>query len=392
MPRQPARPLKRTRPVILAGTEPIFDRTPPEFDFVVACCLWPPSPGRDQLVAARAAGLHWPMVERIARRHRVEGLVWAAIRRTGLEVPAELGSALASAAEAIVRQNLRIAAESQRLKEAFAAAELPLLFVKGLSLAMLAYGNIMLKSGWDIDILVPPDAAAGAAMLLRQSGYVPTVPKGASDEHAIAAWHSGWKESVWWNARRGTHIELHTGLVDHPMLLPQIGISSPRQEVPITGGISLLTLATDELFAYLCVHGASSAWFRLKWVADLAALLDGREAAEIDRLYRRSQALGAGRAADVGLLLCHRLFGTGVSDRLVQELLADRVGRLLIKAVERSLSGRGVATEITEMRLGTFWIHLFQLGTLPGLRYKLVALRRELGALRRLATKAPKRT
>ena len=44
------------------------------------------------------------------------------------------------------------------------------------------------------------------------------------------------------------------------------------------------TLADEPLYAYLCVHGASSAWFRLKWIADLNALLAGRTAEEIAAL------------------------------------------------------------------------------------------------------------
>ena len=66
---------------------------------------------------------------------------------------------------------------------------------------------------------------------------------------------------------------LHTRVADHPDLLSQVGIDSPIQIVTVAKHIALPTLARDELFAYLTVHGASSAWFRLKWITDLAALL-----------------------------------------------------------------------------------------------------------------------
>jgi hypothetical protein len=42
------------------------------------------------------------------------------------------------------------------------AAGLPFLFVKGLTLAALAYDNIATKSAVDIDLLVPPDDLATA--------------------------------------------------------------------------------------------------------------------------------------------------------------------------------------------------------------------------------------
>ena len=82
---------------------------------------------------------------------------------------------------------------------------------------------------------------------------------------------------------------------------PSLDVHSPAQEVEIAPGIALPTLADEELFAYLAVHGASSAWFRLKWIADFAAILDARTGAEIERIYQKSQVLGAGRAAGQAL-------------------------------------------------------------------------------------------
>ena len=91
-----------------------------------------------------------------------------------------------------------------------------------------------------------------------------------------------------WQSPDGLNVELHRRLADSLELIPGIGVGSPRQEVEVAPGVVLPTLAPDELFAYLCVHGASSAWFRLKWVTDLAALLCDCTAAEIARLYERS--------------------------------------------------------------------------------------------------------
>ena len=45
--------------------------------------------------------------------------------------------------------------KSLRLQRLFDDADLPVLFVKGAALAMLAFGNLGLRSGQDIDLLVP---------------------------------------------------------------------------------------------------------------------------------------------------------------------------------------------------------------------------------------------
>ena len=145
---------------------------------------------------------------------------------------------------------------------------------------------------------------------------------------------------------------------------------------------SLSDLATDELFAYLAVHGASSAWFRLKWISDFAALVHGRAGEEIVRLYRRSQELGAGRAAGQALLLTDSLFDTlQLAPHLRSELMSDRATRSLYHAALRLVTG--APREPTATRAGTLTIHWTQFLLLPGLAYKLSELKRQA---RRLLT------
>ncbi|MGZ8305913.1 MAG: nucleotidyltransferase family protein, partial [Allosphingosinicella sp.] len=167
-------------------------------------------------------------------------------------------------------------------------------------------------------------------------------------------------------------------LNDNPLLLPEVGPDSPIQQVEVAKGRFLATLRTDELFAYLCVHGASSAWFRLKWIADVGALLGDCPPNEIERLYRRSQAMGAGRAAGQALLLCERLLATPLSPALAAELRADRMNRWLVAVALRKLAGRTLTAELDEKLLGTGTIHLMQFALLPGLRFKFAELRRQL--------------
>jgi hypothetical protein len=214
---------------------------------------------------------------------------------------------LSADTQRIAATNLRIAAESLELRTAFQRSGIGLLFLKGLTVAALAYSRPMLKMGWDIDLLVAESDVGRAAAELAARGYRRTLPAAKTD---LSRWHASRKESVWARPDEQLHVELHSRLADNRRLIPGIGISSPTREVEIARDIALPTLAPDELFAYLAVHGASSAWFRLKWISDFAALVHGLEGPEIERLYDRSQGLGAGRAAGQALLLADLLFGT----------------------------------------------------------------------------------
>ncbi|HYW14850.1 MAG TPA: nucleotidyltransferase family protein [Allosphingosinicella sp.] len=364
---------------------------PREFELVAACCRWPPSPAREDAVRAAAAGADWDLVARIAERHRVEGLVWAALRNSDLLVPPEARERLQAAADRIARQNLVLAAESLRLTGLLERAQVRHLFVKGISLSILAYGSIAPKMGWDIDLLVPPGSVETAAEALEGAGYRLLLPSGPAGRRRLGLWHLHWKESVWVSPGGRLTVELHSRLNDNPLLLPGIGPDSPSRQVEVSKGRFLATLRTDELFAYLCVHGASSAWFRLKWIADVGALIGGCPPEEVERLYRRSQEMGAGRAAAQALLLCERLLNTAVPPALGAELRSDRINRWLLGIALRKLAGRTLTAELDEKLLGTGTLHLMQFALMPGLRFKYAELRRRLiNPADRIAVPLPK--
>ncbi len=342
-----------------------------EFRLLIECCRWSFDRGNGGEILELTAKMDWPRFVQLCRRHRVQGLVQRCLREVDISSP----DALSADAAAIAEQNLRAARQSALLLEAFTAAAIPLIFVKGLTLGKLAYGDPFVKMSQDIDILVPGGSIAEAATVLGQLGYQLGIPPRSAQ---LGRWHRQRKESVW-RSPDGLMLDLHGRLADSPELIPAIGTGSPQQRVEVAPGIVLPTLAADELFAYLCVHGASSAWFRLKWIADLAALLSGFSAHEIERLYDRSQQLGAGRSAAQALLLAAATFGTNAGSDLERRLAAKRANRWLANAAWDQLVRD---SEPTEVRLGTATIHLTQPLLLPGLGFKLRELSRQVSEMR----------
>jgi len=335
-----------------------------EFRLAVECCrrCFRRTAGRDD--GLDSAQIDWDHFLRLVRFHRIEGLVWNAL--AGAQMPAPASRLLRTAALAIAAQNLRSKAECRSLFERFEQAKIPLLFLKGLTVGALAYGNPGIKSAIDIDLLVDHNNLNEATELLRESGYDLVLPR---NEARLQPWHRRRKESVWAKPGTAQQIDLHTRTADNPRLIPSVTAKSNDQFVGIGDGVVLKTLADEELFSYLAVHGASSAWFRLKWIADFAGLLHGRDPVEIERMYRRSQELRAARAAGQALLLADALFGTlEQCPALHREIRSDRTTSRLFKAALRQLSGDPI--EPTDRRFGTFRIHWTQFLLLPGVGYK----------------------
>ena len=345
-----------------------------EFRLLVETCRGSFSEPDRQALARLVEQAEWNQFLALSRRHRVQGLVWHELKDFASAIPGEVAGALAKDAASVAEHNLRAAQLSRALRTCFSAAAIPLLFVKGLTLSKLAYGDAFLKMGWDIDILIPPEAVNEAAKALEAIGFRLVVPPPNGRQNLVSKWHRRRKESVW-RSPDGLHVELHTRLADNPALIPSVGIRSGWQRVEVAPGIELPTLTFDDLFAYLCVHGASSAWFRLKWIADLSALLASQTHGRLEPLLEHSQRLGAGRAADQALLLASRLFGIGAEDDLIQRLQRSRGSRWLADtAFDQLLDER----EPTEVPLGTIPIHLTQLFLRREMGYKLRESTRQL--------------
>lgn len=345
----------------------------PEFQLMVECCRGAFS--HSHLAVARALGakVDWQRFLRLVRFHRVQALAWNWLSAVQSAVPADVAAALAGDAMEIVAANLRLTAEARRLKTAFEGAAIDILFLKGLTVGQLAYANPQLKMAWDTDILVGPDQLMAAARVLEDCGYAQKVPVAPSK---LQSWHRKCKDSLWQSGR--LHVELHTRLTENKALLPTLNVHSPSREISIAPGVALPTFAEEELFAYLCVHGSSSLWFRFKWITDLAAILHQYDGARVRHLYHRSKALGAGRASGSALLLADEFYGVLGDPSLRSEIERDPGNVWLFRAASRQLAGRDEPVEPTSRLFGTTAIHYAQLMIQPGAAFKFAEFVRQL--------------
>ena len=321
-------------------------RLSPEFLLVAACCRWPPSPGRDASIRAIAEGpIEWTRVLRIAGRQRVEGLLHSGLASASVSPPADFRAELGVLARDIARTSLASAAEAGRLQALLHDRGIESMVLKGAAVEILAYGALGAKHAWDIDLLVSPDEVETACEVLDSAGYQLVEPVGLTRPQLLT-WIDLAKECELVHRDSGQRVELHWRLVDGPVLLPNMSVSSPSQLVAITNRLCLRTLAREELFSYLCVHGAMHGWSRLKWLADLAALLAHESPEAIEPLYRRSLDLGAGACSAQALLLCERLLGTPLPPSLKDELLGKPVVRWLCQFALATMTGGGAEAEL----------------------------------------------
>lgn len=331
----------------------LFQRLSPEMALLVTACRWPATAERDAAIRTAADGVDWALILRLGKRHRVIGLLATALLGAGVVMPANVVQALMRQAGRIGAVNDALAGETARLQGMLDAAGITALVVKGVPLAMLAYGTVALKQAKDIDLLVMPDDVARGLALLIEAGYRLIYPAPSLTPRQLrdVIRYETQMELVRDSTPR-IQVELHWGLARNLHVLPGLNAGAPQQRVDLGAGRVAATLQCDDLFAYLCAHGASHGWFRVKWLADVAALIASVPPEERERLYRSAQAKGEGWSAGQALVLIEDLFALPLPSALSAELRADRSIRRLVAAAFDLIAGPGADQEMTERRFG----------------------------------------
>ena len=324
-----------------------------ELRLALACAIWPQSQQRLAAIRKAAqANIDWHRFLKLVSRHRIWSLVNDGLTRAGITLPPDIAQSLAAQAALVARQSLAMAAETIRLQKAFEEAGIAALFVKGATLAMLAYGNIGIRHSKDIDLLVDKDNAEKAHSLMELLGYERFSPPRAMTADRMRLWYEYSKESEFIHPNSNLRVELHWRLTDNPYLLDKVTMASATQRVALAAGAAPLTLSRDALFAYLCAHGAKHSWFRLKWLADIAAMLANKSETEIVELYRGAHAMGGGRSVDQALLLCESLFDAGMPNELSVIMHRDWKTRRLVSMAMTALTRGDELADVYDAHLG----------------------------------------
>lgn len=248
--------------------------------------------------------------------------------------PSAVQARLSAEAVRVARADLAMRAETVRLQGRFDDAGIQAFVVKGVALSQLAYGQAGVKESRDIDLVVPlPDLRRAEAILTDAAYRLAPEEAPLTDQEWELAQRFAKHRALLHPA--GHLVELHFRLSHNAAVLAVLGETTSLQEVAIGEG-RVRTLASDALYAHLCVHGGSHAWRRLKWLADLAAFLISTQA-DIPLLHEDAARRGACRASAVALGLCHDILGLEVPPGILQEGRASLATRTLFKMARAAL-------------------------------------------------------
>jgi hypothetical protein len=172
----------------------------------------------------------------------------------------------------------------------------------------LLFGDLALRTSKDLDLLVSAEHFDQAASRIQAQGFRRTQPEGDFSPRQIGRL-KGLVTHFSFQHGNGTLIELHLHPDHPPGLLPEAEIHAwfAAPAAIDFGGYAVPIPPLDGLLSFLCVHGSHHAWFRLKWLCDLEAILKAAQPVAWETWIAHVQVLGLERMTAEGLLLARHL-------------------------------------------------------------------------------------
>lgn len=333
-----------------------LDTLAPEFRLAVATCVWPRGPYRtDRISSALEQQIDWDLFLRVVQRQRVQGLAYDGLSKHADQVPQATLKSLQISASRLANKSLLLAGETVRITRKLQAAGIPCACIKGASLSTLTFGDLALRHSRDIDLLVQPSDVRAADEVLQTAGYRMTMPTGPHTAAQKQMWTTLKKHFEYEHTESGRQLELHWRLSDNPRLLEAKVEPSIWVDVPVAGSLSVPALPRHEMLLYLCVHGANHMWSRLKWIADIGALLTHEDSNAVRSLQEDAMSRGCLRSVRQALLLSQQLFHSPAVDLKVSH---DRTTRRLVKGAIEAMTQGDAAVEVNDIALGSTRIAL----------------------------------
>lgn len=342
-----------------------------EMRLLLLCARKTLSPSsHDRVGALLRQPLDWQRFLQLADRHQVAPLVWHSLRSTThLSVPTEVESALRQRVEANTWAVLALTTELARLVQRLEQAGIRVMPLKGPVLAFMLYGNLTLRQGGDLDLLVDPARFWEAERILLDAGYTRLQPDfELSPAQALAHFKTN-HHSIYRHSVHGFEVELHWQWTQNALLFPLSFEEAWQKRIPLTiGGVTMTTLPREDLLLYLCVHGAVSEWCRLKWLCDIPEMLALVQPIGLEQIITRARQLGVSRLLAQGMLLAHEMLDTPLPPVITALAQQERIVSTLVKRPRRALfRGRSLWEDSVGRRLAHL---LYSLKFRPEFAYK----------------------
>jgi hypothetical protein len=315
----------------------------------------------------------WDSLVYWAVRFKVGGLFYREIKSrnfpTGL-IPVDVRNRLRNAYRNLATINTRLFFDASKVLKSLADNQLPVIALKGLSLAKNIYGDIALRPMSDMDLLVKEEDLIRAGRILLTLGYKPYFP----------VWESMLKTHHHlppFTNKSGTIIELHWNIVtpDSPIEADLDGLWERACLIKVDN-VDVQAFSQEDLFLHLCIHACVQLQPDLIPLCDIAGLIKiSADKIDWQIVMERATRWGGQKCVYLMLLLVQELLGAAPPDKIMSEMKPDDYQSVFfdealeqILNVDVSLSGH--SGQLIFVRIG----ELSKITKVKGIKGKVLAL------------------
>lgn len=279
------------------------------------------APSIDGETARRYASvLDWNAFMELVLHHRVYPAVYLQLNSLAPMAPADTMEKLRYHHHVNTFKMLELTKEMGRISKELAENGIRTIQLKGPVLAIQLYGDLSLRTSKDLDILIDPEDVEQAEAAMAKLGYEATDKHDSDPNWKRKYHHLSFSHKECW-----ANIELHWRLNPNPVDNLSFRQLWERRDTVLVCGQPFHSLGKEDLLSYLTDHGARHAWFRLRWLVDIARLVPHIRAGEMDLYYKRH---GGREFSGQAFLLASALLRADIPAPLLQAASGKKAQRL----------------------------------------------------------------
>jgi hypothetical protein len=271
----------------------------------------------------------WTAIVERALHHGVASFVCRALVRSPAAAVAQIVDAAAGYLESAEQRGATALAQLADILDALERDGIAAIPFKGAVLGAMAHASASVRESRDIDVLVHRGDMSAAVASLRRLGYRPdeTFPSRITD----ACYESYGQDILFADGR--LPVEPHCAFAPRALCarIDMDGVWRRARPFDLEGR-QVCALSLEDTLLLACLHGSKEKWWRLLWVADVAALIHRHRDIDWEALLARASTAGIRRMVLLGVALARELFESSLPPGIASMIDEDRVCGALVAA------------------------------------------------------------
>lgn len=272
--------------------------------------------------------INWEIFLQLVGHHRCYPLIYTKFKKIDERlIPPYVIQTLHQQYKKNTIKMLQLSGEMEQVDKLFTEKDIPLLLLKGPTLAHDLFGDISLRMSKDLDILILEKDLEKTEKILLSLGYEKEEISWVLNE---VKWRS--HHIAYYHPRKKIQIEIHWRL--HPRSMKGANFEelwSRKRESTLTKH-PISFMGKEDLLLYLISHGARHGWFRLRWLKDIDQMVRSNNI-DYERFNLLTIKYNQERLVGQAFQLANLLLGTPINEHVEKFVELRHARKLAEKAL-----------------------------------------------------------